>query len=249
MYEPITCIYMIENKINNKIYIGQTNDYNRRINEHKRRYNDNTAKHERIYLYRVIKKYGLENFEFSILKKCKVTELNRLEKYYIKKYKSFKNGYNMTEGGQNDHPNRKLNKEDVVFLRKLYDSQTEMSNEEIWNKYFKNIITLSYFRNLWRGVNWKNVMPEVFTEDNKKYYLSKNTGATNKKSTFTDNEILEMRKRYVLESAKSIHNDYKDKISLRGMEAILRGQIYKHIPIYKKHKKKWINKNYKREKK
>ena len=37
MSASISCIYLIENKLNNKKYVGQAVDYHRRIKEHKNR--------------------------------------------------------------------------------------------------------------------------------------------------------------------------------------------------------------------
>lgn len=240
MSTSISCIYLIENKLNNKKYIGQAVDYDRRIKEHKNRYKNNDLKSQRSYLYRAMRKYGIENFCFSVVQECSVEELNTLEKFYIKKYKSFENGYNMTEGGQNDQPNRKLEEEDVFFLRELYASKTKMSLTEIWEEYFKDKITFNYFRNLWKGQTWKHIMPEVFTENNKKYYRSKKRGIINKRAAFLDEEVIALRTRYVNETVPSIYKGHEDKISLRGMEALLRGQTYSHLPVYKKKEKRWI---------
>lgn len=87
-------IYKIENLINHKIYIGQTNNYKRRFIEHKNRgYKKDTK-----VLYYAFDKYGIENFDFSIIEFVK--NYNEREKYWIKYYDSFENGYNMTEGGE-----------------------------------------------------------------------------------------------------------------------------------------------------
>lgn len=241
MRKNIVCVYLIENIVNGKKYIGQTVDYERRVKEHQTRYKKENLKEQRSFLYRAMRKHGLENFHFSILEECSPKELNDLEKKYIDEYGSAQNSYNMTAGGQNDKPNRKIAKEDVVFLRKLYQSKTKMSQEEIWKKYFEDKITFTYFRNLWRGLNWQEVMPEVFTEENINYYRKKATGSFNKKASFSDEEVLQLRNRYKTETTSSIYDSYSTRISLRGMEALLRGQTYQHLPIYKKREKKWIN--------
>lgn len=61
-------------------------------------------------MYNALNKYGLENFEYSILEtitpneniniKEIVKKLNDLEVFYIQKYDSFNNGYNLTIGGE-----------------------------------------------------------------------------------------------------------------------------------------------------
>ena len=93
-------IYIITNKINNKVYIGQT------IQSLERRFichacHSNKSRSDYMYIKRAIHKYGKENFTISLLEECPVDKLNQREEYWIKKYNSFKNGYNLTIGG--DH--------------------------------------------------------------------------------------------------------------------------------------------------
>ena len=65
-------------------------------------------------------------------------------------------------------------------------------------------------------------MPEVFTEENKKYYIYENSNGQNGASAkFTDEEVLLIRQRYVKESAKSIYKDYKDRVSFQTLQQIL----------------------------
>lgn len=96
MKSEIICgIYCITNKINGKKYIGQSVDiFTRWKQERSGRVNK--------YLRSAFKKYGLHNFDFSIIKKCKFYELDSFEKYYIKKVQSnnSKYGYNLTVGGK-----------------------------------------------------------------------------------------------------------------------------------------------------
>lgn len=97
-------IYMIRNKINNKVYIGQSVNIIKRWSVHKTYpFNKkNEKKNKRAYyshLYNSIRKYGLENFEFIILEECSRDLLNEKELYYIKKFNStdFNFGYNNTD--------------------------------------------------------------------------------------------------------------------------------------------------------
>ena len=102
--EKICGIYKIENLINGKVYIGQSNDIYRRWVYHKNSvFNKNNKCYNRP-LYKDIREYGIENFSFEILEKCDEKDLDDLEKMYIKKYRSFvgfykSNGYNLTLGG------------------------------------------------------------------------------------------------------------------------------------------------------
>lgn len=98
-------IYMWRNKINGKIYIGQTiNERDRHSRHISCSYNPNSRGYN-YHLHRAIRKYGVENFDYIILQKHYLPKplvrqiLNKMESYYIEYYDSFKNGYNMTKGG------------------------------------------------------------------------------------------------------------------------------------------------------
>lgn len=51
-------------------------------------------------MYYAINKYGIENFTFEIIE-SQVENYNDRERYWIKYYDSYENGYNETEGGEN----------------------------------------------------------------------------------------------------------------------------------------------------
>lgn len=85
-------------------------------------------------------------------------------------------------------------------------------------------------------------MPEVFTEENKQYYIYENSrGEAGGGSAFTDEEIIAIRTRYINESAKHIYQDYKDRVAFQSFQMILWGRYYNNLPIYKKKEKQWIN--------
>jgi len=88
-------IYKVTNKINNKIYIGQTiMTLYERWKKHCRRGNA---------LFNAIKKYGKENFTIEEIDGANsLTELNYLEQHYIYINNCIApNGYNLTSGGFN----------------------------------------------------------------------------------------------------------------------------------------------------
>ena len=94
-----TGIYCIENIINHKKYIGQSNNIEYRWKRHK--YELNRGCHDNDYLQKSWDKYGHENFNFYILELCDVSMMDELEVYYIDLYQTLNrdNGYNLTSGG------------------------------------------------------------------------------------------------------------------------------------------------------
>jgi len=89
-------IYKIENNINGKLYIGKSNDIERRWRE------EVNCKQINNHLLNAFNKYGIDNFTFSVIVECSIEELDILEKKYIAEYKSYnkKFGYNKTMGGE-----------------------------------------------------------------------------------------------------------------------------------------------------
>lgn len=120
-------IYKIENKINGKVYIGQSVDILRRWREH--RYSISKADTP---LYRAINKYGLENFTFEVLEECEVNELDIKEVNYIIEYNSFYNGYNQTSGGDSSTYKR-VAVQIAEIKRDL--KEDKLSSQEIMHKY------------------------------------------------------------------------------------------------------------------
>lgn len=97
----VSGIYKIKNKVNDKIYIGQSVNIYKRWCDH--RYYLNSNSHQNIHLQRAWNKYGKDSFEFSVIEECLNLELDKREECYISFYNSndFKLGYNQTTGGEN----------------------------------------------------------------------------------------------------------------------------------------------------
>lgn len=102
-------IYKITNKINNKVYIGQTI---RAFNE--RYISGNIYNTCNKHLKNSIKKYGVENFEITETLDIAFNqqELNEKEDMYIKLYNATnpKYGYNKQTGGGNGKPSEETRK-------------------------------------------------------------------------------------------------------------------------------------------
>lgn len=94
-------IYKITNKVNGKIYIGQSIDILKRWYDHKYKsfYENDVSYNSPIHS--AIRKYGVQNFIFEIIEECNENVLDELEIKYIQQYNSLvPNGYNVSTGGQ-----------------------------------------------------------------------------------------------------------------------------------------------------
>lgn len=91
-------IYYCKNLTNNKGYVGQTT---RSLEERKREHLRHLDS-ENVIFHAAIKKYGKENFEWSILGEYMNEDLDRYEEYWIKEKNTHYqdgHGYNMNYGG------------------------------------------------------------------------------------------------------------------------------------------------------
>ena len=91
-------IYIIKNKVNNKVYVGQTHvSIKLRFQNHL-----SAARRGLDYVIgKAIRKYGEDKFYVELLEECTAEELNDREKYWIAFFNSTDNkfGYNMSIGG------------------------------------------------------------------------------------------------------------------------------------------------------
>lgn len=93
-------IYRITNKINNKVYIGQT------IRDIKIRWQQHCKSNRCSAISNAIQKYGKENFLVEEIDGANsLSELNYLEQHHIHMHNSLvPNGYNLMTGGRNSSP-------------------------------------------------------------------------------------------------------------------------------------------------
>ena len=226
-------IYKITNKINNLSYIGQSTQIEQRFREHKKSYNWYREKNKK--LYKDILEYGINNFSFEILEECSIEELNNKEQYYIKYYNTYPDQYNMTPGGQfnaeESHPSHKLTKQDVINIRTRYNNQ-EIKNE-VYEDY-KNLIGESGFHKIWNGDTWKNIMPEVYTTENKNFHKhnTSNQGSKNGRSKMTEQDVYQIRlRRKNGENIREVYKDYSNKLTYGSFTNIWSYQNWKNIVV------------------
>ena len=227
-------IYKITNLVTGTIYIGQSKNIERRFIDHR------TPGHNSEIVDKNINLYGRNNFSYEVLEECTLEQLDEREDYYIKLYRQTHKLYNKLDGGQSqgfrcgaNNGNAKLTEEDVYNIREAYKNHERRC--DTFEKY-KDKVSQSTFESLWQGQYWQTVHMDVYTEENKRYYANK---------TITDEEVMEIRRRYVNESPEQMIKDpaISSKMTLSRLKKIVYGTSYAYLPIYRKTEKKWINKN------
>jgi len=208
-------IYMIENLVNGKKYIGQ-GIVKDRLRKHR------SASHNEL-LRRAIKKYGKENFKFKILCYCELEELDRLETELIKLYRTQDRnyGYNFESGG---HKNKRVHEETKLHLAEMNSGEgnpfygkthTEETRQKIREAHLERFsdseckkelseLMKNYYENNkhpWEGRHHSDDTKKKISEGNKEWL--KNNDNTFKGKKHTEESKMKMR-----EGQKEWHKDH-----------------------------------------
>lgn len=196
-------VYKHTNKINSKVYIGQT------CQSPERRWNKGKGYKGSTYFYSAILKYGWDNFEHEILfDGLTLEEANRVEKDLIAKYKSNNKiyGYNLMDGGLNGLPNEETK-------QKLSDSH--MGQKGYWTGKHRSEETKEKLRKASTGRIKTKEEKEKISKSNKGKIVSKETG--DKISNSLKGKKLSKEHREKLSEAKK--GDKNPNWEKRGAEA------------------------------
>ncbi|MEK6881161.1 MAG: GIY-YIG nuclease family protein, partial [Nanoarchaeota archaeon] len=123
IYADMHYIYKITNKINNKVYIGQTNNPARRWSQHRWCAENNKGSQ---LVTRALAKHGVDNFEFEVIITCQnQNNVNELEVLIIKQFNSvdLALGYNIELGGNNPSHTPETARKISEGLLKRYETQ------------------------------------------------------------------------------------------------------------------------------
>lgn len=163
-------IYKYQNKLNDKIYIGQSVDITRRYEQHI--YDAKNRPERGTGVDLAIRKYGIENFDFSIIEECSVNLLDERERYWIAYYDSYQNGYNRSPGGSSlrgdEHPRAILDEDSVWEIRELYGLKVKRS--DVYNLFKYTGITERGFKKIWDCETWPDIHTDVYTQENREWH-------------------------------------------------------------------------------
>jgi hypothetical protein len=120
-------IYKMTNIVTNKVYIGYTKmGIENRIHKHYL----NAISGLETKLYFSIRKHGIHNFKYKCIDESdSFNEIKNKEIYWIEKYDTLKNGYNMTKGGDGGDIINQLTPDKYdVFISKMSEINGGVNN-------------------------------------------------------------------------------------------------------------------------
>lgn len=237
-------IYMVINTVNYMKYIGQAkNIYKRFKSHHLSDYKNPKNCCYNTKFYQALRKYGLENFEIIILTLCPEEELDNKEIEYIKKFDTYKNGYNSTPGGQywtdnihseetelkrqitreknnslksENHPRAKMTNEEVINVRQRYINGELI--DDIYKDYQDRYSNKNTFKRIIFGETYKNV-GNIPTKSQIRH--------TNAK--LTDKQVKEIRERYKKEKISYAKLGEIYGLSGSSIHQIIKRKTYQHV--------------------
>lgn len=233
-------IYKFTNKINNKIYIGQSTNLENRYQSHKRNYLNSKLTAYNSAFYQALRKYGFNNFDYEILEASdsfSIDDLNNLEIKYIKLYDSYNNGYNMNPGGSNTGCNFFIS-ENIILQIKKDLKENKLTLTDITKKY--NISSVGIISSINQGKSYSFIGEYQYPIRSHEEMKKTQQGGNNGRAIFSDKEVLKLRERFQTQTLEEIFKDYKNKISFSALKKIIYGVHYTHLPIYKKEKRNGI---------
>lgn len=89
-------IYKVTNSANGKVYVGQTKNFKKRINTHKKDSLRENNQRGNSPMYYDMRKYGIDNFTFEIIEDVENSKADEREEYYISKFDCVEQGYNIS---------------------------------------------------------------------------------------------------------------------------------------------------------
>lgn len=223
-------VYKITNTVTNEFYIGSSYNVQNRWEAHKKRHKSETYKEYDKLLYKKMREYGFDKFQIEILEKCDKNDLRIKERYHIKHLQSETVGYNISYGMEN-HNKAALTIQDVIDIRTRYNNKER--KKEVYKDY-SYLINKTGFHKVWNGYTWPEIMPEIYTEENKSYYKNDtaNNGHENGMAMLNEQDVLQIRiAKKEGKGSKSVYKNYENRITYKSFLNTWYGYNWKHILV------------------
>lgn len=214
-------IYVIKNRINNLVYVGQAINSAERFIAHCK---PSSIVSGNSIIDKAIQKYGANNFWFEIIEQ-QVENYNEREKYWIKELNTiYPNGYNIQQGGEEppvyygiEHPLSTFSNIEEIRSLKNDLKNSQMSLSEIAKKYQTSKRTVMRIN---QGLHYEDV--------NETYPIRKVPLINGKLTNGQVKEIIEILK-FTYRQYEDIGKQYG--VSSSTIRKINAGEIHKQTDI------------------
>lgn len=245
-------IYIIQNKINYKLYVGKSNNVNTRWKTHKKVSLGGKKKYPNDFfiIHGALSKYGIDNFNFQIIEEFNdEKECLQAEEFWIQFFRSWDRsyGYNLTFGGDGESPTLEtrlrmskaqrgdknpqaiLNDQLVIEILNKYNTG-DYNQRQLAKEYNIHYATIN---DLIRNKTWKHIVRLPL--------LSKNIHSDKQKELFIrngektgNNKLTEENVKEVIKLYNNEQYTYKQiakmfNIKTPTIYAIINGITWKHI--------------------
>ena len=214
------CIYRIVHIESGKTYVGQTTRtaegrWGDHVKGSRRPRNDS-------YLYRAMRRYGIESMRIEVLEECNIEDLDEREKYWIEELKCLAPlGYNMKDGGSQPKYTEELRNyqrekaKDPEWKRKVsegtkkgWNAMPDEKKQEIAQKVSMKLKGRSNWWMIgkkpapWPEETRKRVSEErrgkkiQYTEEGKRRHIESHTGFNNHRCNLTPERVEELLSLY-----------------------------------------------------
>lgn len=202
-------VYKITSKINNKKYIGITNNIEKRWGN-ERSYPSNPKRRQ--VIQEAIHKYGVDNFNFEIIKRgLSIEEAVKMEKELIDTLNTLvPNGYNVHPGGEYhpvaaakkgaDNPNAKLTEQEAQYILDNRDKPIYLLYED-----FNEKISYEAFKKIYHHITYTNL-----TTSTSEYPYNREFSCQFTSGPLEYDDVVKLRERYSNgEYWREVYKDYR----------------------------------------
>ena len=191
-------IYMITNCITDKSYVGRRKLLTTSVGQLHSYYGSGS------YIRRAVKAYGIENFKKVYIDVAySDEELDEKEIYYIKKYQTIENGYNLTPGG--DH-----------FKGHITDNELRKRKISEWSRnWWSNPENKEKFKQLKLGTKHSEETKKKMSESAKKSWTEERHRQAKESGNYKNKPLTKEQKLAISRRNKGRIKIYKDNIEMQ----------------------------------
>ena len=202
-------IYTITNKVNGKVYVGQT------VQPCERRWEAHKHSTEKYSIHHAFDKYGLNNFIFELVATFIYSseELNQKEQEFIYLFDSYENGYNETLGGDGTkkHTEQEINRCNEAYKNNGIHGITELGYS--YGVACKIIQNYQMHQNtFFLSIEKDGVIKEFFSRKEVNSFFGKNVCISNRRKTICGWNIIKYVSGKKRKRSSYLGHLYKNKI-------------------------------------